>query len=91
MEIEELNKLKDQLEEKSKCLDLDKQNFADLEDQAKDKFEKDIKGYVFHEIYKNIKEYIKLITDPKSKINCLVLESEQGIGKTTIVKNALKE
>ena len=91
MENEELKKLKNELEEKSKCLDIKEQNFLDLENQAKEKFEEDIKGYVSHKKYNNIKEYLKLITDDKTKINCLVIESEQGIGKTTIVKNILKQ
>jgi len=91
MKKEELNKLKNDLEEKSKCLQIKEQEFKDLENQAKEKFEKDIKGYVNHKRYKNIKEYLKLITDLKTKINCLVIESEQGIGKTTIVKNMLKD
>ena len=91
METEELKKLKSELEEKSKCLDIKEQNFLDLENQAKEKFEEDIKGYVSHKKYNNIKEYLKLITDDKTKINCLVIESEQGIGKTTIVKNILKQ
>ena len=33
----------------------------------------------------------KQAADTETKIKCLVIESEQGIGKTTIVKNALKE
>lgn len=91
MEKEELNKIKNQLEEKSKCLDVREQNFADLEQQAKEKFEEGIKGYVNHPKYFNTKEYLKMITDTDTQINCLVIESEQGIGKTTIVKNILKE
>jgi len=91
MKKEDLNKLKNELEEKSKCLDIGEQDFANFETQAKEKFENAMVGYVNHKKYDNIKEYIKMITDTQTKINCLVIESEQGVGKTTIVKNILKE
>ena len=91
MEKKELNALKSELEEKSKVINLKEQEFSDLEENAKKKFDDDIKGYVSHKKYANIKQYLKLITDVNTKINCLIIESEQGVGKTTIVKNILKE
>jgi len=91
MKKEDINKLKQQLEEQAKSINIKEQEFLDLEKSAEKKFLKDIKGYVNHKKYENIKEYIKIITNPKSRINCLILKSEQGLGKTTIVKNILKE
>lgn len=90
MEKEELNKLKGELELASKLVDT-KQEIRDLENSADEKFLADIKGYVNHPRYKNIREYLSIITNPKSKVNCLILQGEQGIGKSTIIKSILKE
>jgi len=90
MEQEDLNKLKGELEQASQLIDT-KKELKELENSADEKFLADIKGYVNHDRYKNIKEYLKIITNSTSKINCLILEGEQGIGKSTIVKSILKE
>jgi len=91
MEKKEADELKSKLEEFSKSIDIKEADFIDFEKSAKGRFLKDIRGYVPHKKYEKIKEYLKIITNPKSKINCLVIESEQGIGKTTIIKNMLKD
>jgi hypothetical protein len=87
----DLNALKQQLEQASKSIDVKSRELSDMENSATNKFYDDIKGYVNHERYKNIREYIKIITDKNCKVNCLILEGEQGIGKSTIVKSMLKE
>lgn len=86
----ELVKLKSELESASKNIKI-RTEITDLENSAEEKFMSSIKGYVNHEKYRNIKEYLKIITSSDSKINCLILEGEQGIGKSTIVKSILKE
>jgi hypothetical protein len=90
MKQEQLNTLKSELEQASKLIDTDR-NIEDLNKSSTDRFLNEIKGYVNHDRYNNIKEYIKIITNPKSKINLLIIEGEQGSGKSTIVKSILKE
>ena len=87
----EANELKSQLEQASKSIDLKEKDFLDLEKLATDRFMKDIKGYVPHQKYKNLKSYLKIITSSNSIINCLVVVSEQGLGKTTAIKSILKD
>jgi hypothetical protein len=91
MKKEDINKLKGELEQASKLVLDTKKDITELENSADEKFMKDIKGYVNHERYKNIKEYLKIITSENCKVNCLILEGEQGIGKSTIIKSILKE
>lgn len=91
MKNNELKKLKGRLEQASKSINIKEKNFIDLEKSAESKFLKDIKGYVPHKKYENLKQYLKIITSQNSKINCLVVESEQGIGKTITIKNMLKD
>jgi hypothetical protein len=88
---EELNELKSQIEQASKVMDLPQKDFLELENSADDKFMNDIKGYVPHEKYEGVKEYVRIISDSDSRINSFVLKSEQGLGKTTIIKNILKD
>jgi len=90
MKKEELKKIKSELENKSKSINLQEQNFMDFEDSAKKKFNDSIKGFVNHKKYENIKDYLNLITN-ESKINCFILKSNNGLGKTTIIKNILKD
>lgn len=90
MEID-LNTLKSELENASKVIETSKLEINQLETNANDKFMDSIKGYVNHPRYALIKEYLKIITNGKSKINCFILEGEQGLGKSTIVKSILKE
>ena len=86
---EDLNQLKSQIEQASQVMDLKKTEFLELENSADDKFMNDIKGYVPHPKYEGIREYVSVITNPDSRVNSFVLKSEQGLGKTTIIKNIL--
>jgi len=91
MDKEELNKLKGTLEQASKSVNLKEKEFLDLEKSATDKFLQEIRGYVPHDRYKNISEYLKIITNTESKINLLIIEGDAGLGKSTIVKSELKQ
>jgi len=90
VEKEDLKNIKQELENASKSIDTERKN-EDLDKSATDRFMNDIKGYVNHPKYNNIKEYLKIITNSDSKINSFILEGEQGLGKSTIVKSILKE
>jgi len=90
MKKEELNELKSNLEKASKDVNIKRKEFSQIEENAEDKFEENIKGFVFNEKYENIEPYLKIITDLNTRINCFVLKGEQGIGKSTIIKNLMK-
>lgn len=95
MEQQDLNFIKTQLESASKIIDkdisLEKKDLLELENTAKERFNKSIGGYVEHPKYAWIGEYLKIITNGQSKINSLIIEGEQGLGKSTIVKSILKK
>lgn len=91
MKNNELKKLKTQLEQASQSINIKEKNFIDLEKSATDKFLENIGNYVPHKRYENIKSYLKIITNDDSKVNCLIIDGEQGTGKTTITKSILKD
>jgi len=91
MEKEEINKLKQQLEEQAKSINIKEREFLEVEKNAEKRFNKNIGKYVPHKKYENLKDYIKIITDSNSRINCLVIKGEQGVGKSTAIKSIMKE
>ncbi len=82
---------KGMLEETARAINIKEQDFSNIEKNAEDKFMKDIKGYCSHPKYENLREYLKIITSKKTKINCLILFGEQGIGKSQAIKNQMLE
>jgi len=91
MENQDLKQLKGILEEQARAINIKEQDFINLEKNAENKFMKGIKGFCPHKNYENIKEYLKIITNDKSNINCLILFGEQGIGKSQAIKNQMLE
>ena len=90
MEKIDLNELKGVLEETAKSINIKSQDFINLEKSATDKFMKEIKDFVPHRNYKNLLEYLKIITNSETKINLLVVVGEMGIGKSSVIKSMLK-
>ena len=85
--------LKKALTEASKNINLKQEDkdFKTEEQQAEKDFYNSIKNCVRLEKYKNILKYIDLITKRNTKINCIVVDGSQGIGKSTVIKSILKE
>lgn len=89
MEKEEVKEIKRELEQASRLLSAREKNFVELEKDAESKFLESIKGFANHKKYDNLKVYLQLITND-SKINCLVVCGENGIGKSLVVRGILK-
>lgn len=87
----DIDRIKQGLEKASNSVtDVDK----DLEGQeknAEETFMSNIKGYVNHKNYENLEPYIEIITGEDTKINCLVIKGQQGLGKSTTIKSLMKK
>ena len=66
-------------------------DFKTEEQQAEKEFYSSIKNCVRLDKYRNILKYVELITRKDTKINCIVIDGSQGIGKSTVIKSILKE